>query len=131
MENVFFWTRLCFSIFRAVLAGLNFKNWQNCKNLKSFVETWTFFTRLIFIVDFKYDLKIDKFLNLIRGSPFVHFWHFRKDLSDHIQTLPKYRGHHFEKNHGKKLAIILAILPFEISKIVKITKIFKVMKIFF
>ena len=49
-----------------------------------------------------------KFLNLIRGSPFLHFLTLRKDLTDHFQTLPKYRGQFFEKkNHGKNWQLFL------------------------
>ena len=63
-----------------------------------------FFPRVIFIVDFESELRIEKKIcNLTRGRQFVHFWHFREDSSDQSQTLPEYRERHFHQKSRKKI----------------------------
>ena len=37
----------------------NCQNLKNCENFKSVVETWNFFSRVIFIIDSEYELKFD------------------------------------------------------------------------
>ena len=72
-----------------------------------------FFHRVIFIVTFEYELRFDKnFCNLTRERQFVQFWHFREDLSDHSQTVPKYRGRHLYQKSRKKIGNIYGHLDF-------------------
>ena len=56
------------------------------------------FSGVIFIVDLKYQLRINKKVyKSTLERKFVHFWHFRGDLSDHSRTLQKYRGGNLEQ----------------------------------
>ena len=93
-----------------------------------------FFHRIFIIVDFKYELIIDKkFCNLTCERHFVYFWNFSDNSSDHSQTLPKYRGRHLWHKSGKKLAIFKAIwpkLPFEILILRKFQKCCRDIKFF-
>ena len=40
---------------------------------------------------------------LTRERPFVQFWQLHEDLSDHSQTLPKYRGRHPHQKSREKI----------------------------
>ena len=103
----------------------NCQNFENCENFKSVVETWKFFSEDNFYSRFRKWCQISqKLCNLTRQRHFGHFLHFREDLFDHSQTLPKYGGGHIHRESWKKPAIFMAIqlkLPFKISKIAKIS----------
>ena len=54
--------------------------------------------------------KLRKFQNSPRERHFGHFLHFRKDLSDHSQSLQKYRGRYlYQRSRTETMTIFMAI----------------------
>ena len=50
--------------------------------------------------------ELTKIMQLIRERRFIHFWHFREDLSDHSQTLPEQRRRQPKQKSGNKIGNI-------------------------
>ena len=63
---------------------LKWQNSKNHENFKSVLATWNFSHWVIFIIDFEYELRIDKNYEILPMSVIPAT--FRENVSDHSQT---------------------------------------------
>ena len=110
--------------------GLNFisikKKYCTSRKFKRVVKTWIFLPRVIFIVDFKYKLRIKKNCILTRKRQFVHFCTFVRTYPIPFKVYQNIEDIILIKNHKRIVNIFshfakITIQNLEIANISKVT----------